>query len=90
MDDMRIKRPRRGRQEWQSLVDALETSPLDLPAFCQQHGIKPERLRYWRRRLNPSKFIELPGVGQHPRTGQETWDVELILGQGITLHLRSR
>ncbi len=89
MYDLKNKRPRRNRQEWQSLVDAFVASPLDLQAFCDQQSIKPDRLKFWCRRLIKSKFIELPEVVHQPTTERETWDVELALGENVRLRLRT-
>lgn len=56
------RKPRRSRKEWQSLVDAFETSPLDLQSFCETQAIRPDRLKVWRRRLQKPNFIELPSI----------------------------
>ena len=89
MYNQKSKRPRRNRQQWQSLVDAFETSNLDLRAFCKGQGVNPNRLSFWRRRLKQSSFIELPEPVQQSTPETTVWDVELTLGQHVTLRLRT-
>ncbi len=88
MFDQKNKRARLSRQEWQSLVDAFAASSLDVKTFCDAQSIKPDRLRFWCRRLKKSKFIELPEIVNQPMADRETWDLELTLGQNVTLRLR--
>ena len=90
MNRKTTKRPRRERNEWQSLVDGFESSGQDMKAFCDNHGIRPDRLKLWQRRLKKQKFVELPSIEQHTPAEQGTWDVELSLGNNITLRLRTR
>jgi hypothetical protein len=88
MHDLNSRRPRRNRQEWQSLVKALAVSALDLETFCEQQAISPVRLKYWRRQMKKAQFIELPDMA-HQAAAEQSWDVELTLGQDVTLRLRS-
>jgi hypothetical protein len=89
MYDLTNKRPRRKRQEWQSLVDAFTANPTDMKSFCEAQSIRPDRLRFWLRRLKTPTFVELPKIVDPATTERDTWDVELTLGQDVTLRLRS-
>ena len=89
MNDQHNKRPRRNRQEWQALVAEFEAGSLDLQTFCEEQAIKPDRLAFWRRRLKQSPFIELAEPVQQSIPEGAAWDVELTLGQNVTLRLRT-
>jgi hypothetical protein len=39
---------RRSAAEWATLLDELTSSPLDIDAFADIHGVTASRLRWWR------------------------------------------
>jgi hypothetical protein len=91
------RRVHRSPEQWQSLVDQFEQSDLSQRAFCQQKRLAYGTFSRWRRRLlarnaesdeqsNPA-FVELLGSGTQGNHNSG-WDVELQLGEGITLRLR--
>lgn len=90
------RRIHRSPEQWQSLVDQFEQSGLSQRTFCQQNSLAYGTFARWRRRLlgsnansdhqaNP-EFIELLKGPQH--RDKTAWDVELQLGESITLRLR--
>ena len=89
MKNQKSRRPRRDRGDWQSLVDAFERSNLDLHTFCNEQAVNPGRLAFWRRRLKLSPVVELPASVQQPLPERKSWEVELTLGQDVTLRLRT-
>jgi hypothetical protein len=42
---------RQKRQFWKSHVEQWQQSGLSQRAYCRNHGLKPDRFYYWRRRI---------------------------------------
>lgn len=91
------RRVHRSPEQWQALVDQFEQSDLSQREFCQQKRLAYGTFSRWRRRLlarsessneqSRPMFVELLESGS-PNNAHPTWDVELQLGEGITLRLR--
>jgi transposase-like protein len=84
---------RRSREQWQQLVDQCEQSGLTQKAFCEQNGIKYDRLAFWKRKLRKRAegsefFIEMPREITGDLPSKTAWEVELDLGNGTILRLR--
>ena len=89
---------RRTRAQWQSIMADFEQSELGGEAYCQRHGLAYSSFAKWRSLLkqealseeDPVSFIQLPNtltsLSDHP-TG---WDIELDLGAGVMIRLKSR
>lgn len=87
----RRRRPRRTRHQWQSLISEFQHGNEDITAFCQRHDISRTSFYHWQRRLQSQAhesdlFIEL----SPPATSVPCWDIELELGDGMTLRMRRR
>ena len=93
---------RRGRREWQSLIERAERSPLSVTAFCAAQGVSTASFYLWRKRLGAdieaaqpvaARFLDLGELAAHAGAGAEDsggWEVELALGDGLVLRLRRR
>lgn len=82
----------RSRVQWQGLLAAYDQRTVTREAFCEEAGVAPSTLDYWRRKLReegsaPAGFIELAGGGEAGKSG---WEVELALGDGVVLRLARR
>lgn len=87
-------------EEWQIFIDQSEESDLTIKTFCHQQGISLSSYYKWRKILQssspPSSFINLSDVSsstsQPPIQKQAVdthWQVELELGAGIVLRMRT-
>jgi transposase-like protein len=97
------RRERRGRAQWQRLLERAGRSPLSIAAFCRAEDVSTASFYSWRKRLGaptpgasvaePSAedgtFLEL-GVLGNEAAGPSPWDIELELGAGMVLRLRRR
>ena len=91
------KRQYRTADQWRKIVEAFQCSPLTRTEFCKQHGIAASGLYNWQRkfeqqgiqeRSDGNAFVQIrPPVGSAEKPNQ-TWDVELELGQGRVLRVR--
>lgn len=83
------KRIRRSPQQWQGILDRQVASGLSARAFCDTHQFSYPVFCKWRKRLvsneQPS-LIDLSSLVHAPSVIQ--WDIELELGDGMTLRLR--
>ena len=90
------KRPYRTEEQWRQLIEEHEAGDLSVDKFCTQNNLKRTTFYKWRKRLlqesiplsTPPAFIELP-VAKTTPVQQSTWDIELELGSGVVLRLRS-
>lgn len=91
------KRRYRTADQWREIVEAFHHSDLTRTEFCKQHGIAASGLYHWQRKLqqqiaplrtNADAFVEIqpPMLANH--APNQTWDVELELGQGRVLRVR--
>lgn len=94
---MARKSPRLTPQQWQALVQEYAHSGMPRESFCRSRNINKHTFSYWQQKLKQnaapasarpaSHFIEVKQPPSNvPR--MDAWDVELTLGQGITLRLR--
>lgn len=93
------RQQRRTAKQWERLIDRFKRSGLNLQAYCRQESIHVSSFYRWRSQLDKalsastesstagerSPFIEL---GALPSGG--CWEVELSLGDGLSLRLRRR
>ena len=97
MTPHRHRYQRRTPEQWQALLDEHQQSGLSQKAFCLGKDLLPATFRNWKRRLahltpepqsSASDWLELPlapAPSDSPR-----WDIELDLGNGLCLRLRTR
>jgi hypothetical protein len=97
------RRARRGRAQWQGLLERAAHSPLSIAAFCRGEDVSTASFYSWRKRLGAATpggavaegaaedgaFLELGVLGSEA-AGPVPWDIELELGAGVVLRLRRR
>ena len=91
-----VRYRRRTANEWQELVSQFERSGQSRKAFCSSQGLSLSTFDLWRRKLQgtparreesgESMFVE---VAQVEPARSLSWDVELELGDGVVLRVRS-
>jgi hypothetical protein len=93
------KRVQRTRSQWQSLVDEFTTSGLTKIAFCKKRGIATSCFHRWQQVFTgqsaAGEFIDITEpitavASRPPVEGNADWQVELELGAGMVLRLRTR
>ena len=92
------KRVQRSRSQWKALLEEFNTSGLSKTAFCKEHRIATSSLYRWQQILSQdacdTDFIDVTGplsiTPAAPVHGLDNnWQVELELGAGIVLRLRT-
>ena len=92
-----VRYRRRTVSEWQELVSQFERGGQSRRAFCSSQGLSLSTFDCWRRKLRgaPSQREQSAGesvfveVAQVEPTRSLSWDVELELGAGVVLRVRS-
>ena len=89
---------RRNTAQWQELVERFERAGQTRKRFCATHGLALSTFDLWRRKLRVAPavreeapealFVELSNTAV-VQTGAPSWDVELELGAGVVLRVRS-
>ncbi len=89
MSDVRtvpIRRARRSRDQWQTLINDCQHSGRAPEDYCSQHQVNYDRFRFWQRRLESSVldglFVEVP-----PDNDSGQWSIELTVGD-LSLKLK--
>lgn len=87
----------RKAEYWQDKINHWKSSNLTQAEFCHQNGLAMSTFHKWQKKLRteeipepqlPQPFIELPVDSlSHPEPEQQ-WNIELSLGNGITLRMR--
>lgn len=89
-----------GEASWRQLITQYETGSLTQKCFCQQHRISVSSFHKWRNRFkheDEGHFIDISQaiVPTHHTSESaveqenSVWQVELELGQGMVLRVRS-
>lgn len=90
------RRPRQSRAQWKRIIDQYNDGQQEASEFCKVHNLGYSTFYKWKRvfsrpteALSSAKpdFVEL---SQPCSTPVASWDVELTLGHGMQLRLRSR
>ncbi len=90
----RTQRTRRSRAQWLTIIKEFRASGLASHAYCEQMGLPFTTFTKWQARLNTTstdvaRFVALncesEPIGEEDKLG---WDLDLSLGDGITLRLR--
>ncbi len=96
MSEVRTRRARRTRAQWQEIIRRGERSPQSVEAICTAESVSTASYYLWRKRLraegsdsavcrtSPAHFVELGPLAAAP----SDWDVELELGGEVVLRLR--
>lgn len=92
-------RIRRTRAEWRDLLARYERSGLSQQSFCDEHGLALSTFCKWRRELGAVAGTAEPVFAEvevehrmQPREQiepQSNWDIELTLGPGMVLRIRT-
>lgn len=85
---------RRGETEWRAILSTFAGSGLSQKRFCEREGLAVSTFQYWKRRLakddaaseSGPAVIELGALDDRPAG----WEVEIALGEGVSLTLRRR
>ncbi len=98
------KRTFRSRSQWQAIVNDFHDSGLSQITFCKQRGIPVSSLSRWQRIFaqqtevvaGQADFVDVteplalvPPASVTRDTDNTDWQVELVLGKGIVLRLRT-
>lgn len=89
----------RSPETWQQIMEEFDNSGQSQKAYCQAQGIALGTFSKWRSKLgagkdtkpvksDPPLFVQLP-IDAERGTGGRAWDIELDLGNGVVLKLRS-
>ena len=90
----------RSQDQWKALLEEFTTSGLTKSAFCKRHRIATSSLYRWQRLFaeqsgEVTDFIDVtPPLSINPSpspapAGDNDWQVELELGPGFVLRLRT-
>ncbi len=92
----RQKRPRKTKSQWQAVMAGFHQSNLSARAYCQEQGLAYGTFTKWRQRLaapstleSRSNLIELISPAPAVQIKPDHWQVELELGNGMTLRVRT-
>jgi len=88
----------RTQEQWKALLDEYNTSGLTRAAFCKKHRIATSSLYRWQQLFEHASNADFIDVTEpladapkpHPVPVRDNdWQVELELGAGIVLRLRT-
>lgn len=88
----------RTQEQWRALLEEFNTSGLTRAAFCKKHRIATSSLYRWQQlfeHVSDADFIDVTeplanAPQSHPDPVRDNdWQVELELGDGIVLRLRT-
>ena len=95
----RRARVMRTQEQWKALLEEFNTSGLTKSAFCKKHRIATSSLYRWQQlfgdRASNANFIDVTDqLTNAPRSHsvpvrKDDWQVELEMGSGIVLRLRT-
>jgi len=83
----RKKQVRRTEAQWHDLLDTFERSDLSVKQFCAEQELTVSSFHLWRnkrRAVAKEQFVPLVA----PTAAPSGWEIELSLGDGLTLRLR--
>lgn len=90
------RQPRKTKAQWQAIVADFHQSNLPSKEYCEEQGLAYGTFAKWRQRLakkahqtEVSKVIELIAPEPVAQSKPEDWQVELALGNGMTLRVRT-
>ncbi len=84
----------RTRDEWRAIIDDFNRSGLTKKQFCEQRGLRLSSFSNWwntfKSEAQEPAFVPLAKVTPMSLNDDPTvsWDIELDLGQGVTLRIR--
>lgn len=91
-----VRRPRKTRSQWQAIITEFNQSHLPARIFCSDHDLAYGTFAKWRQRFaqptqeKPVKGSLIELIQPSSRKPEaEYWQVELELGNGMTLRLRT-
>jgi len=95
MSNERGRYARRTEAQWREIFAAHDASGLSQAAFCRREGVALSTFRYHRRRLRaagpaPAEGPAVIDLGELTGERPGGWEVEIALGEGVSLTLRRR
>ena len=93
MSTTRNRHGRRTEAQWREIFAAYDASGLSQAAFCRREGVALSTFQYHRRRLRDAAQARAEGpevIDLGELAGQRSggWEVEIALGEGVSLTLR--
>ena len=95
----KMRQPRRSRDDWASLISEQAESGLSQRAFCESRHLSVSTFCNAKRRAAAAVTDEAPGVGddfvpvvfdtEASVPTAQRWSIELALGSGVVLRIRS-
>ncbi len=88
---------RRNAEQWQAIMEAFADSGLTQEAFCAQESLAMSTFSKWRRQLMSTAADAAGDVGSPmfvdltkltDRDQHNAWEIDLSLGDGMSLRLR--
>ena len=90
------RQPRKTKAQWQAIVTDFHQSNLPSREYCQEQGLAYGTFAKWRQRLakeahqeKAPNVIELIAPASVAQSKPDDWQVELSLGNGMTLRVRT-
>ncbi len=81
------RRPRQTEAQWRELICEYDTSGMSIQAFCQSRNLSKSSFYLWRNKFGAiAKPRFTPLVA--PAAADSSWEIELLLDEGIVLKLR--
>lgn len=95
MSNERGRYARRTEAQWRQIFAAYDASGLSQAVFCRREGLALSMFRYHRRRLRaaspaPAEGPAVIDLGELAGERPSGWEVEIALGEGVSLRLRRR
>jgi transposase-like protein len=79
----RFDRPRWTREDAREVISALERSGKPVSVFAAEHGLDPQRVYLWRRRLGAAEPTTFEEIVVRPSTGRlDAAPFEIVLANG--------
>ena len=96
----KVRHARRSLMQWREVMARYERGAESQTAFCVREGVALSTFQYWRARLNKqaapaasaatTPHQALPFVELLTGANGGAFDIELDLGRGVVLRMRSR
>ncbi len=90
------RRPRKTKKQWEAILADFQHCHLSSKAYCRDKDLAYGTFAKWQQRLakpctpkQASPLVELIPPTQAIQSEADSWQVELALGNGMILRLRS-
>lgn len=90
------RQPRKTKSQWQAIIADFHQCSLPSRDYCHEQGLAYGTFAKWRQRLTKEahqgkapNIIELVAPEPVAQSKPDNWQVELALGNGMTLRVRT-